>query len=56
VRVIDAQGRMVTSQRFAVNETLNQMVQFDELLSDGLYLVEILDGDTTYTERFIVQK
>jgi hypothetical protein len=56
VRVLDATGRVVYNQSFAVNGALNTSVVFDQALSTGIYMVEFTDNDVVKTERLIVQK
>ncbi|MFY7970973.1 MAG: MopE-related protein [Flavobacteriales bacterium] len=56
VRVIDAQGRLISANSFAVDGSLNTMINFEKPLNNGLYMVEIVDGENIYTERMVVQK
>jgi hypothetical protein len=56
VRVIDAVGRVVYSNRFTVEGSLNTIVTFAQPLASGIYNVEFtVDGDII-TERMIVTK
>jgi hypothetical protein len=56
VRVIDAQGRLISANSFSVDGSLNTMINFEKPLNNGLYMVEIVDGENIYTERMVVQK
>lgn len=56
VRVLDAMGRVVYSNRFTVEGSLNTIVTFAQPLASGIYNVEFtVDGDVI-TERMIVTK
>lgn len=55
VRIIDATGRQIFDSQFAVEGTLNQIINFDRQLAAGLYMVELIDGDTSFTQRMIVR-
>jgi len=55
VRVMDSMGRVVYSNRFAVDGTLNTVVSFARPLANGLYLVEMTAGSEIITERLIVK-
>jgi hypothetical protein len=56
VRVLDAMGRVVYSNRFTVDGSLNTIVTFAQPLASGIYNVEFtVDGDVI-TERMIVTK
>jgi hypothetical protein len=56
VRVLDATGRVVYNQSFAVNGALNTSVVFDQSLSAGIYTVEFTDNDVVKSERLMIQK
>jgi len=56
IRVIDAMGKVVFNQSFAVEGVLNTSVAFEKSLSAGIYMVEISDNDVVKTERLIIQK
>lgn len=56
VRVIDAQGRLISANSYAVDGSLNTIITFEKPLNNGLYMVEIVDGENIYTERMVVQK
>jgi hypothetical protein len=56
VRVLDAMGRVVFANVYAVDGTLNTSVNFDQSLAAGIYSVEMTDNDVVKTERLIIQK
>jgi hypothetical protein len=56
IRVIDAMGKIVFNQSYAVEGVLNASVAFEKSLSAGIYMVEISDNDVVKTERLIIQK
>jgi 1,4-alpha-glucan branching enzyme len=56
IHIIDAMGKVVYTQTFAVHGSLNTMISFDENLADGIYLVEFNFGGNVRTERMIVAK
>jgi PKD repeat protein len=56
VRITDAMGRVVYTNRFAVEGSLNTIVTFSEALSSGIYNVEFTVDGQIMTERMIVAK
>jgi hypothetical protein len=56
IRVVDAMGRQVWSNRFAVNGVLNTNITFEQPLANGLYFVEAVFNGETQTQRLMVQK
>jgi len=55
IRVLDAAGRLVTSRTYAVEESLQTSLVFDQTLSAGVYMIEMLNEGTQRMERLIVQ-
>lgn len=56
IRIVDAMGKQVWSNRYVVNGMLNTSITFERPLSNGLYFVEaIFDGEVK-TQRLMVQK
>ena len=55
VRIYDATGRIVFTERIAVNEAFTKVVLFDNQLKSGLYVVELTVGNDRTTARLIVQ-
>jgi hypothetical protein len=55
VRVLDAAGRAVTSRVYTVEESFSTVLVFDEELSAGVYMIEMLNEGTQRMERLIVQ-
>jgi len=55
VRVLDAAGRAVTTRTFAVEETFNATLTFDEELSAGVYMIEMTNAGHVNTHRLVVQ-
>ncbi|MFM9005304.1 MAG: T9SS type A sorting domain-containing protein, partial [Flavobacteriales bacterium] len=56
VRITDAMGRIVYTNGFAVEGSLNQIVTFAEPLASGIYNVEFTVDGEIMTERMIVAK
>ena len=56
VRVLDAMGRVVYSNRFTVDGSLNTIVTFAQPLASGIYNVEFTVDGEIMTERMIVTK
>jgi hypothetical protein len=56
VRITDAMGRIVYTNRFAVEGSLNAIVTFAEPLASGIYNVEFTVDGQIMTERMIVAK
>jgi hypothetical protein len=56
VRITDAMGRIVYTNRFAVEGSLNTIVTFAEPLASGIYNVEFTVDGEIMTERMIVAK
>jgi hypothetical protein len=56
IRVVDAMGRQVWSNRFAVNGVLNTNITFEQPLANGLYFVEAVFNGETQTQLLMVQK
>ena len=56
VRITDAMGRIVYTNRFTVEGSLNTIVTFAEPLASGIYNVEFSVDGQIMTERMIVAK
>jgi len=56
VRIMDSMGRVVYTNRFSAEGSLNTIVTFSKPLSQGLYLLEFTDGNNVVTKRMIVAK
>jgi hypothetical protein len=56
VRVVDAMGRQVWSNRYSVNGVLNTNITFEQPLANGLYFVEAIFNGEVQTQRLMVQK
>jgi hypothetical protein len=56
IRVVDAMGRQVWSNRYVVNEVLNTNITFEQPLANGLYFVEAIFNGEVQTQRLMVQK
>lgn len=56
IRIVDAMGRQVWSNRFAVNGVLNTNITFEQPLANGLYFVEAIFNGEVQTQRLMVQK
>ena len=56
VRTFDAMGRNIQSERYVVDGTLQTELNFEQELSDGLYLIEVTSGTSTKSARILIQK
>jgi hypothetical protein len=56
VRILDQTGKVVDIQQFAADGLLQTQLEFANGLSNGIYLVEIVDGVTISTVKMIVMK
>ena len=56
IRVVDAMGRQVWSNRYSVNGVLNTNITFERPLANGLYMVEAIFNGEVQTQRMMVQK
>jgi hypothetical protein len=56
VRILDATGRAVFTERYTSDGTLNKIISFDRPLAGGLYMVELMYDGKLETERLIVQR
>jgi hypothetical protein len=55
IRIIDAMGRQVWSNRYSVSGVLNTNITFERPLARGLYLVEAIFNSELQTQRMLVQ-
>jgi len=56
VKIVDALGRMIYTNRFAVDGSLFTKIDFAEQLTGGIYLVEFTINGETMNERMIVER
>jgi hypothetical protein len=56
IRVLDAMGRQVWSNRYTANGVLNTNITFEQPLANGLYFVEAIFNGEVQTQRLMVQK
>lgn len=56
MRVVDYTGRVIYSNRFIAQESLNTVVIFDQPLASGMYVIEFINGQEIRTEKMIVRK
>jgi len=56
VRIIDGTGRVIYSNRYAVEGSLNTVVNFSNPLAAGFYLVELTTANEVITQRMMVAK
>src|SRR6185436_17271423 len=54
VRIFDGMGRVVYTNRFTVDGSLNTIVTFAKPLAGGLYTVEFTADGQVMTERMLV--
>jgi hypothetical protein len=55
VRILDATGRMVYSNRFTADGSLNTIITFSAPLSNGMYMVECTVDGVVKMERLVVE-
>jgi hypothetical protein len=55
VRLLDAAGRAVTTRVYAVEGSFNTTLAFDQKLSAGVYMIEMINAGSVQTQRLIVQ-
>jgi 1,4-alpha-glucan branching enzyme len=55
IQIIDNMGRMVTSQSFAVDGSLNTTIELQQPLAAGMYTIQILDGQHRRNTKMIVE-
>jgi hypothetical protein len=56
IRIVDAMGRQVWSNRFVVSGVLNTNITFEQPLANGLYFVEAIFNGEVQTQRLMVQR
>jgi hypothetical protein len=56
IRIADAMGRQVWSNRYAIDGILNTNITFEQPLANGLYFVEAIFNGEVQTQRLMVQK
>jgi hypothetical protein len=56
VKIVDAVGRTIYSNRFAVDGALFTKIDFTEQLTGGIYLVEFTINGETMNERMVVER
>ena len=56
IRILDAMGKQVWNNRYAVNGILNTNITFERPLANGLYIVEAIYNGEVQTQRMMVQK
>ncbi|MBK9765213.1 MAG: T9SS type A sorting domain-containing protein [Flavobacteriales bacterium] len=57
VDLFDLMGKRVAARTIAVNDgMINTVLDLNNELSNGLYMVNIIAGEKTYTERLVIQK
>jgi Putative metal-binding motif/Secretion system C-terminal sorting domain len=56
VRITDGMGKLIYTNLFVVEGSLNTQVRFEKPLSAGLYLVEFIANDESTTLKMIVER
>ncbi len=56
IRIMDATGRVVYSDRLAIAGSLNTVISFEQSLTAGMYMIEFKLDDQYITEKMIVRK
>jgi hypothetical protein len=55
VRVLDAAGRLILTRVYSVEESLNTTINFDQQLSSGIYMMEMVNAGQMQTQRLVVE-
>jgi hypothetical protein len=55
VRVLDAAGRLILTRVYSVEESLNTTINFDQQLSSGIYMIEMVNAGQLQTQRLVVE-
>jgi hypothetical protein len=56
VRIYDALGRKIQSERYVVDGALQTELNFESELSDGMYMIEVSSENKIKTARILIQK
>jgi hypothetical protein len=56
VRIYDALGRKIQSERYVVDGTLQTELNFESELSDGMYMIEVSSENIVQTARILIEK
>jgi hypothetical protein len=56
VRILDITGNVIWSNQFSTTEVFTTNVVLDRELANGIYMVEMTNGEITRTERMVVSK
>ena len=56
VRMLDAMGKQIWSNKYNSLELSNTSIEFAQSLSDGLYFIQVVSGNETISQRFLVRK
>lgn len=56
VKIMDGMGRVVYTERYAGQISLNTFVSFGQPLTAGIYMIEFISGNEKITQRMIVSK
>lgn len=56
VRMMDQTGKLVYDNQFAVDGKLSTQLEFAAELSNGIYMLEFIDGETIEATKVVVQK
>jgi hypothetical protein len=56
VRIYDALGRKIQSERYVVDGTLQTELNFESELSDGMYMIEVSSDHQMKSTRVLISK
>jgi hypothetical protein len=56
VKIYDSMGRKIQSERYVVDGTLQTELNFQQELSEGLYLIEVSSGTINKSIRLLIAK
>ena len=56
VRILDAMGNLIWTNKFNTLELSNTSIELEQRLADGMYFAQIVSGNETISQRFLVRK
>jgi hypothetical protein len=56
VRILDAMGKQIWANKYNSLELNNTSIELAQSLSDGLYFIQVVSGNETISQRFLVRK
>ena len=56
VRILDAMGKQIWTNKFNTLELSNTSIELEQGLADGMYFIQVVSGQETISQRFLVRK